>query len=233
MKKIFVAFLLPLLLPFTMWAQKEREIIPVNWKEIKEVADKAPQRIKDLVARMSASKIDTTLTWNERILAYYGQSYLTPFTEFEEALDLDKLMNEKKYEQCLAGAKDLLKKNPMSLKGLYHAAFSISNILKNSKGPSKVTLDEGQVYYNRMQRILNTIAKTGDGTKEKPFYVTGVSDEYMFMRYYLDIWSIEKQSLVETFDVIDLKETSKYYSRKQICFEITRVLEIEMGLFNK
>ena len=94
----------------TLSAQKEREIIPVNWKEIKEVAAKEPQRIKNLVLRLSADTPDTTLTPNERILAYYGQSYLTPDTEMEEGRKLDDLMNQGKYEECLAEAKELLEK---------------------------------------------------------------------------------------------------------------------------
>ena len=194
------------------------------------MAENAPQRIKDLVSRLSANEIDTTMTWNERILAYYGQSYFTPMTELVEGRDLDKLYNEKKYEECLAGAKELLKKNPVSLKALSNAVFSITRMLKDSTNTVSVTIEEGQAYYNRMMMILNTIATTGDGTKENPFYVTAVSDEYLFLRYYLDIWEIESQALVGHCDLLELKGKSDYYDRPQIYFEITRVLEIERGL---
>ncbi len=231
MIKLRLAAFVLLLMPLTILAQEDHEIIPVNWKEVKEVAVNDPQRIKDLVTRLSATMIDTTMTWEERILAYFGQSYLTPKTELTEGRNLDKLLNEKKYEECLTGAKDLLKKNPVSIEGLFNAAFSISYMLKDSTNHHDVTLEEGQVYYNRMLRILNTIAVTGDGSEEKPFYVTAVSDEYTFLRYYLDIWNISKQFLVGTCDVFELGETSIYYNRKQIFFEITRVLEIENMLF--
>lgn len=214
-----------------MQAQKEREIIPVDWKEVRKVAESDPQRIKDLVVRLSADRIDTTMTWNERILAYYGQSYLTPMTELTEGMDLDKLFSENKYEQCLTEAKEVLKKNPVSLKALWSAAFSISRLLKDSTSHHDVTLEEGQLYFNRMSRIFNTIAVTGDGTKERPFYVTAVSDEYQFMRYYLDLWEIKMQTLSGNCDVIELEKTSKYYSRPQLYFEITRVLEIERSMF--
>lgn len=229
MRQLFV-FVFLLIISWPSQAQDVREIIPVDWKEMQKEADNDPQRIKDLVSRLSANEIDTTMTWNERILAYYGQSYFTPMTEMVEGLDLDKLFNEKKYEECLAGAKVLLKKNPVSLKALSNAAFSIARMLKDSTNSVNVTIDEGQVYYNRMMMILNTIATTGDGTKENPFYVTAVSDEYLFLHYYLDIWKVESQALVGRYDLLELKEKSDYYDRPQIYFEITRVLEIERGL---
>ena len=231
MRQLFFLFVLFLLMPVSLQAQEERVIIPVDWKEVKEVAEKDPERIKGLVARLSANNIDTTMTWKERILAYYGQSFLTAKTELIEGRGLDQLFNEKKYEKCLTDARELLKKNPVSLKALCNAAFAISKMVKDSTNHYDVSIDEGQVYYNRMIRILNTIAKTGDGTEERPFYVTAVSDEYMFMRYYLELWEIGKQSLTGTCDVFELKETSKYYYRPEIFFEITRVLEIERGLF--
>lgn len=146
-------------------------------------------------------------------------------------MDLDKLMNEKKYEECLSAAKKVLNKNPLSLKALRHAAFSIGYMVKDSTHHYDVTIREGQVFYNRMNRIFNTIATTGDGSKEHPFYVTSVSDEYMFMRYYLDLWEISKQYATESCDIIELKETSKYYSQKLIYFEITRVMERWKSMF--
>lgn len=225
-----LAFIFFLFICGPLHAQDERVIIPVDWEEMQKVADNDPQRIKDLVSRLSANEIDTTMTWNERISAYYGQSYFTPMTELVEGRDLDKLLNEKKYEECLKGARELLKKNPVSLKALSNAAFSIASMVKDSANYVNVSIDEGQAYYNRMMMILNTIATTGDGTKENPFYVTAVSDEYLFLRYYLDIWEIESQALVGHCDLLELKKKSDYYDRPQIYFEITRVLEIESGL---
>lgn len=231
MRQLFSIFVFLLLMPLTVNAQEEdRMIIPVDWKEIKDVADKDPERIRNLVARMAASELDTTMTWNERILAYYGQSFLTPFTESDDGRNLDVLMKDGKYEECLEGARELLKKNPVSLKALFNAAFAIAYILKDSTAQHCVSREEGQVYYYRMQRIFNTIAITGDGTEEQPFYVTAVSDEYLFMHYYLEIWEFERQFMTSHCDGFDLKESSQYYSRPQLFFEITRVLEIERGI---
>lgn len=230
MKQLFLLMTF-LLMPLTLLAQEEREMIPVDWKEVKKVAEQDPQRIKNLVERMSAEKLDTTMTWQERILAFYGQSYIAPISDISEGMDLDKLMNEKKYEECLSSSKEVLKKNPLCIKALQLASYSIVYMLRDSTHHYDVSKEEGQIYYNRMFRIFNTMAMTGNGTKERPFYVTSVSDEYMFMRYYLDLWNISKQTLSDNCDVIELKDTSKYYSNKEIYFEITRVLESYEHLF--
>ena len=100
MRQLLTLFALILFLPIYTHAQKESDFIPVDWKEIKKVAENDPQKINDQVARMAASEIDTTMTWNERILAYYGQSYLTPMTELSEGITLDKLLKDGKYEDC-------------------------------------------------------------------------------------------------------------------------------------
>ncbi len=231
MKHLLTLLITVLLLPTTIRAQKEREIIPVNWKEIKEVAVKEPQRIKNLVSRLSAEETDTTMTKNERILAYYGQSYLTPDTETGKGRNLDELMNQGKFEECLAEAKELLKTNPVSLKALSNATFSIVSILRGSDNPDENRRKEGQVYFKRMEAIFNTISATGDGSEKHPFSVNAVSDEYLFMRYHLNLWQIGTQVLEGTCDVFDLNQKSEYYTSPKIYFDVTRVLEIESDLF--
>ena len=211
-------------------AQNDREIIPVDWTELEQLAKTNPEKIKEQVARLSAQQLDTTMTWEDRIVAYYGQSYLTPFTDHNEGRALDKLYGDKKYEECLAGSKKVLEKNPVSMKALFNAAMAISKMLNDSTRHYDVTLEEGQVYYNRLWRIFNTIATTGYGTKEHPFYVTAVSDEYLFMRHYLDIWEIKSQFLAGCCDGFELGEMSEYYTRPDIYFEITRVLQLERGM---
>ena len=229
MKHLLLIIAAFLFLPVTTQAQYE--CIPVDWKAVKKVADTDPQRINDLVARMSASQIDTTMTWDERILAYYGQSFLTPFPGLTESKDLNDLMKEGKYEECLAGAKEQLKKNPVNLDALFKAGSAISMMVEDSTKQYNVTIDDAHEYFMRMYLILATIDHTGDGTEERPFSVTAVSDEYMFMRLYLDIWQIESQFLTnKQCDGFNLKETNENYSRKQIFFDISRVMEIERQL---
>jgi hypothetical protein len=234
MKQLLTILTLILFLPVYTHAQEESDFIPVDWKEIKKVAENDPQKINDLVARMAASEIDTTMTWNERILAYYGLSFLKPFSGFSEGRKLNELFEEGKYEECLSRAKELLKENPLSLEALSNAGLSIGMMLEDSTHHHDVTEKEAKEYFTRMFIIFSTIARTGDGTSERPFSVTMVSDEYMFMHYHLDIWEFESQYLTgNKCDGFDLKEPSEEYPRKQIFFDVSRVLEIEREMFLK
>ena len=88
MRQVLVILALILFLPVSTHAQNENDVIPVDWKEVRKVAENEPQRIKELVAKLSADEIDSTMTWNERILGYYGQSFLTPMTEINEGREL-------------------------------------------------------------------------------------------------------------------------------------------------
>lgn len=231
MKKISFVFALLFFVATLSHAQTVRVTQPVDWGKVQKVAENDPQRIKGLVARLSANEPDTTMTLNECILAYFGQSFLTPMTEMDEGRTLDKLLKDGKYEECLTEAKKLLKTNPVSLKALSNALYSMMYMLQDSTTHQGLSRDEARLYYSRMHRILNIIAATGDGTEERPFYITAVSDEYLFMRHYLEISKTKMQYLTEHFDVFELDETSEYYKRPKIFFDITRVLEIEKKMF--
>ena len=88
-------------------------------------------------------------------------------------------------------------------------------------------------------RLYNTIASTGRGTADEPFSVTCVGDEYSFINYYLNVWKIKGQSLVNIgldrmpCDIIHLGEKSEYWEEPDIYFDITRVLQLERQAFSK
>lgn len=225
--KHLLTFILLMLIPISMIAQQERQLLPVDWKAIQKEVKKNPEHVKGLVARLSAQEMDTTLTYPERILAFYGQSFLTNDTEDAYRVDMDKLETEGKLDECLAMAKKMLDINPLNLNALnttYHVLFKMAT---DSTQWQDVTLDDVRPYYHRAMRIYNTIAMTGDGSEAHPFYVTKVSDEYCFMRYYLDLWDYKMQEATSCCDVITLDGKSKYYDQPKIYFEITRVYELE------
>ena len=228
--KHLIICLCMLLLATNIVAQ-ERELLPVDWQLIRKEVKDNPQYIKDLVARLSANKLDTTLTYQERILAFYGQSFLT--NDEEETL-ISEMFNQKKQgemEKCLTTAKKVLSINPLHLQALDMVAQTLYAMAKDSIRGTEV--EDAKPYLNRAMRIFNTIAKTGDGSEEHPFYVTKVSDEYCFMRYYLDLWDYKTQEATSCCDVFTLNGTSDYYNQPKIYFEITRVYELERMLFLK
>ena len=241
MKRIVMDLVIIVMLcPMTVVAQNkrneaiaQREIHPINWKVIRKQVEQDSLMVKRLVERMSADKIDTTLTFDERRLAFYGQSFLTEDREEHYMHKLDSLEREKDYESCLGVAETILEINPLSLDALMSLARIIRVMVKDSTRYHDITLNDGQVYYNRAMRIFNTIATTGDGSDDHPFFVTKISDEYNFMRYYLDLWDYSMQEATACCDVIKLDGFSKYYKLPTISFEITRIYELERLRFQK
>ena len=205
--------ILSLLLLFCGFAaHAQQEIFPVDWKEIRSIVKKDPERVRELVRRLSAPERDTTLTVQEKIVAFFGQSLLTNDSEEPKVHDM--------YEAYRAGR---------YAEALFMAAYAIAGMLES--GDESRTRDEGQLFYNRGIRALGAIAWTGNGSEEHPFCVTKVSDEYCFMRYYLELWRYDAQRLVGTCDVFDLTEGSEYYTAPQIWFDASRPLEITSALF--
>lgn len=212
---------------------QERELLPVDWKQIRNEVKENPQHVKDLVTRLSAENLDTTLTYQDRILAFYGQSFLSNDEEDALRIDMNKLEEKGALEECLAIAKKMLDINPLNLNALNTAGHVLYAMAKDSTHYSGVTLEDAKPFFRREMRIYNTIAMTGDGSEEHPFYVTKVSDEYCFMRFYLDLWEYKTQTATACCDVFDLGESSEYYSEPKIYFEITRVYELERMMFQQ
>ena len=226
MRQILVIVVLALL-PVWMFAQEKIEMMPVNWEAIRKAVEENPEHVKGLVARLSAPETDSTLTYPEKILAFYGQSYISKEKEFLLTMDMVKLQREGKYEECMEVVHKVLDINPLNLEALFTARNVLYVMAKDTTRWENITLDDVRPYFIRGLRILDVISKTGDGTKEHPFYVTRVNDEYSFMRYYLDLWEISMQATIDNCDVITLNCKSKYWDRPQIYFEITRVRELE------
>ena len=202
----------------------QRDIITMDWDVVKGIIKDNPNKVKELVERLSAPTLDTTLTYQDRIIAFYGQSLLSNGKEKTLVDDASKLYSKEDYVNALAKAKDALAINPLNIRALDRAGSSIIGLI--AAGDATYTKKDAKQYFNRAMRLFNTIAMTGDGSKNYPFCVTSVSDEYDFMNNFLELYEFESQSLVGNCDVFILSETSKYYSNKELYFDATRPLEM-------
>ena len=218
-------FILSLAVMFSCLAAfGQREIISMDWDVVKDIVREDPDDVRELVSRLSAPTLDTTLTYNDRIIAFYGQSLLSDGREAALVDDMSELFSKDDYANALIKAKEALAVNPLNLRALDRAGMCIALLIES--GDTSYSKDEAKLYFNRAMRIYNTIAMTGLGDKEYPFCVTSVADEYEFMRNYLELYEYESQSLIGICDVFTLKETSEYYSDKKIYFDATRPLEM-------
>lgn len=221
MRKIIILISL-LLSCFATFAQ--RDIIAMDWSAIKEIVKEDPDEVKDLVVRLSAPQLDTTLTYEDRIIAFYGQSLLSDGREAALVVEVSKLFSKTDYQNALVKAREALAINPLNIRALERAGMCIAELIES--GDTSYSKDEAKQFFSRAMRLYNTIAMTGLGNEEYPFCVTSVDDEYEFMRNYLELYEYEEQALVGICDVFTLKETSEYYSEKKIYFDATRPLEM-------
>lgn len=210
-------------------AQQKKEFIPVDWGFVKKEATENPERIKELVARFSAKKRGKALTDEEKILAFYGQSCLTNDSDTDpQVFEMYELRKAGKQEECLALTRKMLEINPLNLDALTTASSILFSLAKDS-----TSLNEANDYLLRSRSIFWTMLLTGDGSAEHPFHVTKISDEYNFMRHYLNIWKIKMQELSGNCDIITLDGSSSLYDRPQIYFDVTRVRELSSSRYSK
>ena len=172
----------------------QREIIPVDWKEVGMIVRNDPDRVRDYVNRLSEVTLDRSLSYHDRIIAFYGQALLTDGTEQALVNEASRLYEGKDYANALKKAKEALEINPLNLSALNKAGSSIVMLMES--GDTSVTSDDAMYYFNVAMRIYNTIAITGYGNEEHPFFITTVADEYAFVRNYLEIYKIEGQALI-------------------------------------
>ena len=225
MRKLF-AFML-LLLSLAVSAQTDKTFMSVNWDKIKAEVNANPQHVQQLVDILINVDADTTLTAEDKILAVYGRTYLNKGRDLLMEFDMSKARNEGKFDKAAAIADKVLASNPLNTNAIVSKIYHFRKLSTTEPDKSWMLSDSLKVYSVRLSRILDTIFMTGDGSKEHPFSVTTVGDEYNFLYFFLGLLEVNSQMLIDKCDRLVLGKTNDVYSSPEIYFDITRVLEIE------
>lgn len=138
--------------------------------------------IKTLIDRMSSDDFSTSFTNAEFCLAFYGLSVITNYKEDYYANKSGELYCKGDYEEAFDFAQKALNINPLNLEAIIWAERCILKLPKKYGDNRKKNAD---YYRYRAIQIYNVIATSGDGSPNRPFYVTRESDEYNFMKYFL------------------------------------------------
>ena len=231
MNRLVFYFMFVLIFVSCKAQDSQRTIYPINWKSVSALAKSNPDSIRTLIKRLTQQELDTTLTYEERGVAYAGQTYLPEHKGlWKELDDIRDLINKDKFAEAKQKNMAVLKRCPVNLWAVDNMLDIVDNELRDSTKVSEFTKDDLKYYTRLWMRLFNTIAATGHGTAEHPFDVVFVHDEYLFMKYYLEI-KHGTQSLVANGGVaqdrFSVAKKSKYYSKDDIYFDITRVLELE------
>ena len=199
----------------------------VNWDKIKAEVNANPQHVQQLVDILINVDADTTLTAEDKILAVYGRTYLNKGRDLLMEFDMSKARNEGKFDKAAAIADKVLASNPLNTNAIVSKIYHFRKLSTTEPDKSWMLSDSLKVYSVRLSRILDTIFMTGDGSKEHPFSVTTVGDEYNFLYFFLGLLEVNSQMLIDKCDRLVLGKTNDVYSSPEIYFDITRVLEIE------
>lgn len=220
-KSLLIALLIMM---STISVYSQMETVNVKWKDIEKKVNSEPEMVRGLINRLC--DYDTTMTMEERALAFYGNALMVNTLKSEYISDNGwRLLKKEIYPDALEMAKKALEVNRLSPTALNLAATAISKMI-DAGDTSSLLLAEGQEYYNRFLLTLYIIATTGDGSKEHPFVVIEVSDEYNFMRFLLDLWDYDSQSVVDgRLDKFELAKTSEFYDSPTIYFDVSRHLQ--------
>ena len=199
----------------------------VNWDKIKAEVNVNPQHVQQLVDILINVDADTTLTAEDKILAVYGRTYLNNGRDMFMELDMSTARNEGKFDVAATLADKVLASNPLNTNAIVSKIYHFRTLSTTEPDKSWMLSDSLKVYSVRLSRILDTIFMTGDGSKEHPFSVTTVGDEYNFLYFFLGLLEVNSQMLIDKCDRLVLGKTNDVYSSPEIYFDITRVLEIE------
>ncbi len=199
----------------------------VNWDKIKAEVNVNPQHVQQLVDILINVDADTILTAEDKILAVYGRTYLNNGRDMFMELDMSTARNEGKFDVAATLADKVLASNPLNTNAIVSKIYHFRKLSTTEPDKSWMLSDSLKVYSVRLSRILDTIFMTGDGSKEHPFSVTTVGDEYNFLYFFLGLLEVNSQMLIDKCDRLVLGKTNDVYSSPEIYFDITRVLEIE------
>lgn len=182
--------------------------------------EKSPFFYKDLLAKFNADNELTDEQVYMLLIGFAQQDAYKPYSQ--EADQVYELNSQEKFDDAISKAIELLKTNPL-LPSLYKEL-----IFAYRKKGNEPLADN---YQKKLQRILNAMLYTGDGTCDKPYVAFWVREEYTLLKY-LDF---KKTGGVNTgtcagqmADKIEVTNlTTK--NKTEICFNIMLIFKKTMG----
>jgi len=232
MNRIFT-LLAAVLITVSVKAQIPQSFVKVDYKDIKTKVMESPVHVRELVDRLAAEDKDFDLTPQEKVQAFYGQSYITNDGEEFFVFQMREALRIKDKDAALQAASDILAINKLNLDAIITKAEILAGQPADSTGTSS-SKKEVEYLNSLAERICEVIFSTGDGTANHPFFLTKAHDEYNFLNKYLKINKVSgAPQQMGNLDVLHLEEKSAMFEKDAIYFDITRVQELEKFLENQ
>ena len=212
--------------------EAEYETYRITWSEISTLVENSPDSIKSLIDRAALG--DTTLRTKELLVSYMGKSFFGA-SPFGESRDARSALNEDNIDSAMVLIEQAIKRNPLSLSNNYY--YVVCALAQNPQISDYQAIQQDEnlkLAITRFNLLLSAIYYSGNGSKEYPYKVTCVDDEYTFMSQCLDLPRPTNQSLTKDgHDMFKLPaHSSTRYTGQEIYFDATRILELEQNLFD-
>jgi len=189
-----------------------QENLNIDYSIIKENMEKDSITYIRLKSRYERN--DSTLTYPEYAILYYGYSFTPQYAIKEDAdkKELERLIDNQKYQDAYLLGRKILQRNPVALYALYNMYY-LSQTLNRS--PQEINS-----YIIKYSGILHTIALSGDGKSESTaFRVITTDDMYQLAYNYWGVNEITLQYQVGIYEVIEFTQ-SQHYKENRMYFEI-------------
>ena len=165
--------------------EEEENLTIKDLDAIKSLVLEHPEAYTD--ALMKFESLDTTLTYIDAAIVYFGYAYTPEYKGGYYRDDTDavrELLDKDDYEGAYQKVLELRKINPASLDLLYYGIVSLE------KGA-----EEREQMIQKFENLCDCITRFGKGTSNNPFRVIRTDDEYRFLYSYLNVDEITAQAL--------------------------------------
>jgi len=161
---------------FTSYSTFGQKILSVDFDAIKiEIQNSNSTNYYPLLVERF-SNFDSTLTFNEYKLLYYGSTFqdnYSPYGTNSKETDFYKEYNNKNFKAAIPIGEEILKENPINIKLIFKLMVSYHQLDEEIKSKN---------YARNYYRLLDVIYNSGDGKSIKTAYVVIViSDEYQIL----------------------------------------------------
>ncbi len=176
------------------------------------------EHYRDLAERFE--RADTTLIWSDFLILYYGYAYRDEYTGGYGGTRSvwNALIKEKRHADAYDAVTSSLKNAPATP---YYLADALNLAYQLERPAEEIHNLEWRMYV-----LLDCIYALGDGTREHPWPIINVSDEYTLMYNYLGVQQVKGQTLINTDDGItcDRMEIepvdNDYFTGSEVWFDV-------------
>lgn len=174
------------------------------------------------------NQLDTTLTFDEYILIYYGFGFQETYNGYRKdpIMEYFRMFNEGDYEGILKKCEEELQITPVCIASHFYKGKALEKL-----NPRDTAAYESPIIKSYI--LTDVLYYSGNGkTKESAFKVLFLADERRIMYGMLNLKGYNEQALIDHYDELTVEKSDKFDQTK-IYFDVDLPLSGMMKSFKK